>query len=55
MGVPVIDSNDVIRDYKGNKADLFAPTGAHWSALGAELLAKFIDEQALKAMVKPNQ
>ena len=54
MGVPVIDSNDVIRDYKGHKADLFAPTGAHWSALGAELLAKFIDEQALKAMVKPN-
>lgn len=47
MGVPVIDSNDVVRDYKGNKADLFAPTGAHWSALGgAELLAKFIDERA---------
>ena len=27
---------------------------AHWSALGATLLAQFIDEQALKAMVKPN-
>ncbi|MDO8973656.1 SGNH/GDSL hydrolase family protein [Reyranella sp.] len=54
MGVPVIDSNDVIRDYKGNRGDLFSPSGAHWSALGAELLAKFIDEQALKVMVKPN-
>jgi hypothetical protein len=54
MGVPVIDSNDVIRYYKGNRGDLFSPSGAHWSALGAELLAKFIDEQALKVMVKPN-
>lgn len=54
MGVPVIDSNEVVANYKGNKADLFAPTGAHWSALGATLLAQFIDEQALKAMVKPN-
>ncbi len=52
--MPVIDSNDLVNNYKGNKADLFSPTGAHWSALGAELLAKFIDEQALKAMVKPN-
>lgn len=54
MGVPVIDSNDVIRDYKGDKADLFSASGAHWSALGATLLAKFIDEQALRIMVKPN-
>lgn len=54
MGVPVIDSNEVINNYKGDKADLFAPSGAHWSALGAILLAKFIDEQALKAMVKPD-
>jgi hypothetical protein len=54
LGVPVIDSNDVVRNYKGNRADLFSSTGAHWSALGAELLAKFIDEQALKAMVNPN-
>lgn len=54
MGVPVLDSMDLVNSYKGNKADLFSPTGAHWSALGAELLAKFIDEQALKAMVKPN-
>ncbi|WP_296332415.1 hypothetical protein [Reyranella sp.] len=22
MGVPAIDSNDVLRDYKGNRADL---------------------------------
>ena len=54
MGVPVIDANDVVNDYKGNRADLFSPTGAHWSALGATLLARFIDEQALKAMVNPN-
>jgi len=54
MGVLVIDSNDLINDYKGNRADLFSPTGAHWSALGATLLAKFIDEQALQAMVKAN-
>ena len=54
MGVPVLDSMDLVNSYKGNKADLFSPTGAHWSALGAELLAKFIDEQALKSMVKPN-
>jgi len=53
-GVPVIDSNDVIKDYKGSKAGLFSPTRAHWSALGAELHAKFIDEQALKAIVTPN-
>ena len=44
MGVPVIDSNDVVNNYKGNSAYLFSPTGAHWSALGASLLAKFIDE-----------
>jgi hypothetical protein len=54
MGVPVIDSMDLVNSYTGDKADLFSPTGAHWSALGAELFAKFIDEQALKAMVKPN-
>jgi len=54
MGVPVLDSMDLVNSYKGNKADLFSPTGAHWSPLGAELLAKFIDEQALKAMVKPD-
>lgn len=54
MGVPVIDSNAIVSDYSGDKLDLFSPTGAHWSALGAELLAKFIDQHALKAMMKPN-
>ena len=50
MGVLVIDSNEVVAAYKGDKRDLFADSGVHWSALGANLLAKFIDEQALKSM-----
>lgn len=50
MGVPVIDSNEVVAAYKGNKHDLFSDSGVHWSDLGAGLLADFIDERALKAI-----
>lgn len=50
MGVLVIDSNDVVAAYKGNKHDLFSDSGVHWSDLGAGLLADFIDEKALKSM-----
>jgi lysophospholipase L1-like esterase len=48
--VLVIDSNDVVAAYKGNKRDLFSDSGVHWSDLGAGLLADFIDEKALKSM-----
>ncbi|WP_020695387.1 SGNH/GDSL hydrolase family protein [Reyranella massiliensis] len=50
MGVLVIDSNDVVAAYKGNKHDLFSDSGVHWSDLGAGLLADFIDEKALRSM-----
>ena len=50
MGVPVIDSNEVVAAYKGNKHDLFSDSGVHLSDLGAGLLADFIDERALKAI-----
>ena len=50
MDVLVIDSNDVVAAYKGNKRDLFSDSGVHWSDLGAGLLADFIDEKALKSM-----
>jgi lysophospholipase L1-like esterase len=47
-GALVIDSNEVIAGYKGNRRDLFSDSGVHWSDLGAGLLAEFIDEKALK-------
>ena len=49
-GALVIDFNEVIAGYKGNKRDLFSDSGVHWSDLGAGLLAEFIDEKALKLM-----
>lgn len=52
MDVLVIDSNEVVAAYPGNKHDLFADTGVHWSDLGAGLLAEYIDEKALKLMTQ---
>lgn len=49
-GALVIDSNEVIAAYKGNRRDLFSDSGVHWSDLGAGLLAEYIDEKALKLM-----
>lgn len=52
MGVTVIDSNEVVAAYKGNRRDLFSDSGVHWSDLGAGLLADFIDEKALKLVAR---
>ena len=47
LGVLVIDSNEVIAAYPGNKHDLFGDSGVHWSDLGAGLLADFIANKIL--------
>lgn len=52
MGVLVLDSNEVVAAYEGNKHDLFSDSGVHWSDLGAGLLADYIDRNALKLMAK---
>src|SRR5262249_30245894 len=46
LGVPVVDSNEIVEDYKGDRRDLFAETGIHWSQTGASMLANFIYERA---------
>jgi lysophospholipase L1-like esterase len=42
LDVPVLDAQKVVEDYSGNKRDLFAKSGLHWSAKGATLFAEFI-------------
>lgn len=41
-GAIVIDAQEVVTRYSGNKRDLFSESGVHWSALGASQLAEFI-------------
>lgn len=49
LDVPVLDSNEVIASYSGQRGELFAESGVHWSETGAELLASFIFKQAFEA------
>jgi len=44
--VLVVDAQQVVDGYAGDKRDLFAQTGVHWSDLGAGLLAEFIQAKA---------
>jgi hypothetical protein len=48
LNVIVLDSQEIIESYKGDRRALFAESGAHWSEIGAGLLASFIYERALK-------
>ena len=48
LGVIVLDSQEIIESYNGERRALFADTGVHWSETGAALLASFIYERALK-------
>jgi len=47
LGVPVVDSNEMLEDYKNDRRALFSETGVHWSQTGASMLAKFIYDRAL--------
>lgn len=44
-GVQIVDSNDVITAYQGNKRDLFAESGVHWSEKGAQLFAVYLERE----------
>jgi lysophospholipase L1-like esterase len=49
LGVPVVDSNEIVEGYKGDRRALFAESGVHWSQTGASMLADFIYERALRS------
>ena len=44
--VMVVDAQQVVDGYAGDKRDLFLGSGVHWSDLGAGLLAEFIQAKA---------
>ncbi len=48
LNVVVLDSQEIIESYKGDRQALFGESGVHWSEIGANLLASFIYERALK-------
>ena len=48
-GAIVVDGQDVVNAYAGDKHDLFYSTGVHWSALGARLFAAHIFERVAAA------
>ncbi len=48
-GVLVLDAQDVVDAYPGDKRDLFIGSGVHWTKLGAKLLAQFIQAKAFPA------
>ena len=53
LGAIVIDSNEILKEYNGDKKELFADSGVHYSYKGSELLSKFLlnklrDKQILK-------
>ena len=48
-GVPVLDSQNVVERYNGDKRELFTESAVHWSALGAQRLAEFIDANVFAA------
>lgn len=43
-GVPIIDAQALVDNYRGDVRELFIETGAHWTAKGADLLAHFIND-----------
>jgi hypothetical protein len=49
MGAAVLDAGQVVDGYSGNRQDLFAPSGVHWSERGAERLAEYIYRHAFAA------
>jgi lysophospholipase L1-like esterase len=49
LNVIVLDSQEIIESFKGERPALFFYTGVHWSEIGAGLLASFIYERALKS------
>ena len=48
-GVPVLDSQNVVERYEGDKRELFIGSGVHWTALGAQRLAEFINANVFAA------
>jgi lysophospholipase L1-like esterase len=55
LGVPVVDSNEILEDYKNDRRALFYETGVHWSQTGARMLAQFIYDRALGQMIASTQ
>ena len=51
--VLVIDAQDVVDTYAGDKRDLFIESGVHWTDLGAELLAEFIEAKMFPPQLSP--
>jgi hypothetical protein len=47
--VLVVDAQEVVDGYAGNKRDLFIESGVHWTDLGAKLLAEYIQARAFPA------
>jgi lysophospholipase L1-like esterase len=49
LGVPVVDSNEIVESRSGTERKaLFSDSGVHWSERGAKLLANLIYERAFK-------
>jgi len=44
QGVPVIDAQVLVDNYRGDVRELFNEPGADWTAKGADLLAHFIND-----------
>ena len=42
LGAIVIDSQEIVYEYNGDKKELFSETGVHYSVKGADLLGKFL-------------
>src|SRR5262249_15456388 len=47
--VLVVDAQEVVDGYAGDKRDLFIESGVHWTELGAKLLAEFIQAKVFPA------
>ena len=45
LGTIVIDPNEMINKYKGDKKELFIATGVHYTSRGAEMLSEFLINQ----------
>jgi lysophospholipase L1-like esterase len=48
LGVPVVDSNEIVESRSSERKALFTDSGVHWSERGAGLLANLIYERAFK-------
>ena len=42
LGAIVIDSQEIVDEYNGDKKELFSKSGVHYSVKGADLLGKFL-------------